>query len=285
MSARFVKLTVLSLVALAIAWPGTARAQQGVQIVFDSLKIRDEDDPSSDDEPYLIVTRFQFRWRLDRGNPSIVPNTLKVAPVMGGHNNLGRRRDNWADEPHTYPIPNGIPRVAQNLLPQGQDNWILGAVVVFMEEDGFTAITARDLSARVHRAVERTLRAMTFSAADGRAVAHAVERKITLELVQSLGRLDLRGIIRGLRSAADPDDFGGLKVIVVRSAQGNQANVYSGQPDLASALMESRSFTGSTRVSLNFPARNMGRVPGNARYQGNCVVNATVRVWRQSSLF
>jgi hypothetical protein len=53
---RVSKFAVLSMAALALVGPGTTTAQQpGMQIDF---QIGGEDDPGSNDEPYLVQTKF-----------------------------------------------------------------------------------------------------------------------------------------------------------------------------------------------------------------------------------
>jgi hypothetical protein len=257
----------------------TAKAKQQFRsIQFDSLYVLDEDDPTSADEPYLIVTGFQFRLRLDAGGKlTRVPNTLSVWPVTGGHNNLGRRQDDWAKKGRTYPIP-GI-RVERS-CPQDEHIWILGTVVNFMEEDDFSSGTADTLSKEVHRMVQQSLETMSFEAADGRAITDAIMRKIASDIRRAALRGNLFEIYRSVwGGAVNPDDYGGAQAVLILGAEGQEAKVYSGTPEMDwTKLIE---ISGPTRLTLQFPAGDLREFPGNGRYKGSCTVTMTVRAWVQ----
>ncbi|MCS7271841.1 MAG: hypothetical protein NZ703_12250, partial [Gemmataceae bacterium] len=126
----------LTLGILIVLAPGVQAqpAARGIALGPESIRIVDEDDDLNNDEPYLIVTRFEFRVRTDAsGRITLVPGTLQVANIMSGHNNL-RSQDNWADEGRTYRfVP---PRYAQKLIPWNEEGWVIGLVITHMEEDG-----------------------------------------------------------------------------------------------------------------------------------------------------
>lgn len=272
-----------ALVAESAAAQATHR---GISIGFESIRILDEDDPVSDDEPYLIVTRFELRTRVDAvGRVAIVPGTLKVDNIMSGHNNLGRRGDNWADEVHTYNFP---PRYAQNLFRWNEDGWVIGAVVTLMEEDGFSDATADRLGEEVRKTVERTFRTMTFDRADARNLANILIKKISHDLSRAARRLDIPGIVRGLISAVDPDDYGGSQIVLAVTAPGNKVFSYIGLPTNSptEALTRVREVRGgSMPFSLDFPAGDLRDLPGNARFQGRHRVNGALKIWQQEPLY
>ncbi|MCS7239518.1 MAG: hypothetical protein NZ899_14820 [Thermoguttaceae bacterium] len=257
--------------------------QRGIAIGVESLHVVDEDDPIDNDEPYLIVTRFEFRVRSGSGGAlEIVPGSIRVQNLMAGHNNLGRAEDNWADEGRrgqTYPFK---ARYAQLQVPTGEVGWVVGIFVILMEEDGFGASTAATLSERLRVTIEAGLTSGKFERGDLAAVGEHVARKINRDLGRSLSAPNLAGIMRAIASIADPDDVGGARLIVAATLPGNQVVYYSGDPTTDPAILVGSARTlGTTPVAvrLDFPTGAVSGLPGNMRYQGSCRVNATIRTW------
>ncbi|MCS6976538.1 MAG: hypothetical protein NZM31_05950 [Gemmatales bacterium] len=260
---------------------------RGIAIGVESIRIVDEDDDLNNDEPYLIVTKFQFRVRLEAGRLALVPGTLRVENIMSGHNNLGRRDDNWADEGREGRTYSFSPRYAQAMFPWNEDGWVIGAVVTHMEEDGFAASTAARLGDEVRNTVERALLSGSFDAADAHRLSQVVIRKVSRDLSRSVGRFDVGGIIRSLASAADPDDCGGSQIVVAVTAPGNRVFAYSGSPttDEATLLGRSREIRNGTHpLTLTFPTSDVAGVPHKARFSGNHQVNLSLRIWEQGLL-
>ncbi|MCS7166613.1 MAG: hypothetical protein NZ914_03140 [Gemmatales bacterium] len=112
---------------------------------------------------------------------------------MSGHNNLGRRNDNWADEVNTYTLPKNHPRYAQAMFPWGEEYWVLGAVITHVEGDGFAYSTAELLGDKIRDAVETALRDGSFDAADARQLSNVILRKVSRDLSRAAGRFDVGG--------------------------------------------------------------------------------------------
>lgn len=277
-------------VCITALLPLTVHAQQrGFAISIDSIRIEDEDDPGSNDEPYLIVTKVRGRVQLSGGTPSIVPDTLQVTNVMSGHNDLGRRSDNWADEVRTYAISERTPRIAQELLPD-EPGWFVAAVIVHLEEDGFAPSTARVLSDEVRRVVETATSGMSLARVDTSSVYQVISQKILRDLRSSLSG---RGgsLFRVLTSVVDPDDVGGAQIVFAGSNP-LTGNIVSDTQVLSSSTTPVVGLIGTPLAdanpySLRFPTAtdDIRRLPGNARFQGRHKVNVTARTWIQSELY
>jgi hypothetical protein len=253
-------------------------------IGVNSIRILDEDDPLSNDEPYLIVTKFVMKVRVmaDGRTVTIVPGTLHLQNVMSGHHSLGHSEENWADEVNTYNLPAGIPRFVQAVVPWDEPGWVVGAVVTHMEKDGFSSSTANLLGREIQSAIERAFTTMSFSISDTRSLTDSLVRKVSADLSGALRRVSVGGIIRGIASAVDPDDFGGMNIILLATAPRNRVFMFAGAPppSLAAALLSVREITSSAPVALNYPTAGLGTVPDKARFQGRHTVNCDVRIGR-----
>ncbi|MDW7994938.1 MAG: hypothetical protein RMI91_09820, partial [Gemmatales bacterium] len=94
----------------------------------------------------------------------------------------------------------------------------------------------------------------------------------------------LGGIIRGLASAADPDDYGGTQVVAAVAAPGNRVFLYSGAPttDAATLLRNTRELgNGTHSLRLKSPAGDLSHLPREARFCGEDGVNWKVSMWKQ----
>ena len=246
-------------------------------ITCDTLTYQDEDDPLSKDEPYLVVVGFRFRIVADAsGRAAVAPGSLSTSPVGGGpHHNLGRSGDNWAREGSTYGF-DGIAYRAE--LPEGEAGWVVGTVVLFMEEDGWAGSTAAAFREAAHEAVRRAIE--TLSLPDVGSVTRTVITKIVTDMTKAVRRWDIGGVVRALASAADPDDVGGVNVVITATLPGDAVQMHAGAPpqDLTALRMQpvSCSPEGAVRFSLPYPAGDLSRLPNSARYQGRCVVSGQV---------
>lgn len=79
----------------------------------------------------------------------------------------------------------------------------------------------------------------------------------------------------------DPDDYGGTQIVMAVTAPGNKVFTYIGLPtDPADAFGRVRLMTSPTLpISLDFPARDLSGLPGNARFQGHHRVLGTLKIW------
>jgi hypothetical protein len=280
----------LSLAIVVFASSSNAFAQQrkAVSLSIDSIRVQDEDDNFSNDEPYLIVTKFRARLVPSGTTFVLSPGTLQVTGIMSGHNNLGRSSDNWADEVNTYTLPNGIPRVVQEFFPINQSGWVVGAVVVHMEEDAFAASTAQFLSNRIHAEVQTLLSATSFTGFNSQTITNEVARRISSDIRKSIYNLNVGGVIRGLASAVDPDDCGGFCVSLAMTGPNNTLFSYHGSiPTTLNALSLADVVPVTSRRTLtqSFPTADVRNAPYSARFNGRHTIGITVSTWIQAPLF
>ncbi|MGH2395648.1 MAG: hypothetical protein ACRDFW_01390 [bacterium] len=271
---------LLSLIA-ALVSPQIAQGQStNVTISLDTIRIVDEDDPVSNDEPYLVVTGFVVQAACDPASGICRPilSTVAVANNTCGHNTL-HPRDNWADEPNTYPIPASVGVVSRD-VPLNQPLWIVGASAVLMEEDGFSPETARTACESIRDAVQNAVSNFNFTGFNASSVSTAVALQLLRALGDAFRRLDLGGIVRGIASIADPDDFGGVNLILAVTLPGNQVAMLAGDParfpTTAAALPATPPPPGP--FTLRYPVGDLSRIPSRMRFQGDYRVNGNVRV-------
>lgn len=285
--------TVAAVVAVAFSanFAEFAQAQpvgsRGITIDFKSVKCGDEDDPLSPDEPYLIVTKFRFKVEPAGRGIRIVPGTLKVENVMAGHGSLGSKKDNYTREGRTFKIPKTVPHLAQAVVPPNEPGWVVGAAVTYMEEDGFSKSTSMVLSKKIRDLVEKSITTMSFTSADTKKLTDAIMKKVAGDLSRSARNLDMGGIIRGIASAVDPDDYGGTALIVAVTGEGGRVYSFVGNPSdrIETVLGSVRPVTGTVSFTLRFPMGDLRRVPSNARFQGRSSVNGELRIWKMESPF
>jgi hypothetical protein len=269
---------ILTLATIAGTPPPASADQRSIRIVFDSIRIGDEDDRLSNDEPYLIVTLIRMRFDPRTGIP--VPGTLRVMTALSGHNNLGRRGDNWADEVNTYPLPIGIQR-ARDSFPWNEAGWVLAAVVLHMEEDGLSDSAANVIGTEVRNLVHEAARSLNFSDLDFRRIGEAVATHVAQRTKAALARLNLGGVIRGLASVADPDDVGGVTVVGTLTGNDNKVFMYAGalpeggNPAGVAGVTEVRS---STPFTLAYPTADLPsfHLESKMRFQGRHQINGHV---------
>lgn len=260
-------------VALGVLTPALARkASKTITLGFHRLYIGDEDDPLSNDEPYVIITKVRMKVSLTGGKPQVVPGTLQVSNMRGSQNDLGRSGDNWGDEPESYNL--NLESVVRETVPD-EPGWMVGMVVTFMEEDAFSEGAARTLANKVRDTVEKAAKSFEFSSSDTKAIQEAVKRKIERDMKNSAG-----GFFQGIASAVDPDDYGGVKVVLAATVPGNKVMFYSGEPPASPTelLTEARPIQGSGDFSLGFPSPGLGSIPDRAEYKGKCRFFGKVRV-------
>lgn len=254
--------------------------QLGIAISIDSIRIQDEDDPLSNDEPYLIVTKIAGRIA------SNGVEDLQVDSIMSGHRSL-RKKENWANEGKTYRLSEKTPRVAQGLVPANQSGWIIGAIVVHMEKDGFSRRAASTLGNQIRANIRKQLRSLDFRDLDSSDISSAVASEIGRRLERDLKHINVGGIIRGLTSAVDPDDYGGYYAVLAITGPGNTVFSFVGQTsDLSSSSSSINLVNDKQDFTLRFPVRSLlGDVSDNARFKGKHRINGTIKVWTQQELF
>jgi hypothetical protein len=273
----------------------TAQSAKAVSIRISGMDYLAEDDPLSSDEPYLITIGFRFQLTPGQGGSATVASgTVSVQNVGSGpHNNLGHSSDNWASKGKNYwwdlVAAPGLPPMIGNgpmefvaELPPNQPGWVVGTVVVFMEEDGFSNSTAGTLRNRIRGEVDKSIRSLSFQGFDPKVISDALIKKVMSDLDRSVRNFDIGGIIRSLASAVDPDDFGGVNVVMAMTVP-NGINIFSGQPpaDLSKmnlTFLRTQAPPTITRheFSLMYPAGDLSKIPHNARYTGRARIKGAV---------
>jgi hypothetical protein len=261
-----------------------AQSTSTITISLNGMDYLAEDDPMSSDEPYLITIGFRFQLTKDQG---LLPHTLDVRPVGGGpQNNLGRSGDNWASKGRSYSW-GGMDWVAT--VPARRPGWVVGVMAIFMEEDGFSNSTAATMRNSVRDQVEQALRALSFKGYDPNAVGDALVKKVMSDVHRSLRRFDMGGLIRSVASAVDPDDYGGINMVMAITTH-TGVNIFAGEPpaDLANmqltplmtppVLPGRQTATAVHNFSLMYPIGDLSAIPNNARYTGRARINGSVRL-------
>jgi len=243
---------------------------KNIIIQLDRLRIRDEDDAFSNDEPYLIAAKFRLRVRL---NPDltlsvVVPAT--VTRVMSGRATI-RACCNWADEPNSY----ALPRAAINEFVPAEDGWVVGAVIVHMENDGFDTRLAATVSARTHEAIQAALTSPTLAVPDTRGIPSLLHARILHKIVFGIEHQSLAHLASGVAAAADPDDFGGVG-LVLGVTSGGRVMMFEGplDGDPVAAVARARAVEGTTAFSIGFPTRSVQRAktPDVAKFKGSHIL-------------
>jgi hypothetical protein len=274
---------VLVVTGLCATASAPAQSVKTLTIKLLSLKILDEDDPMSNDEPYLVHIGFRGRLESAGGNNvRFAPGTLSFSTIGGGpHNNLGRSGDNWADEGGMEYVIDNIVEVLPHqhagrqafttTVPVNQPGWAVGSVIVFFEEDGFSNATAATMRTRIRQQVENAIRNLSMNGIDTNAITNAVTRKVTNDLKTAVEKFDIGGIIRGVASAADPDDYGGVRIVLAVTTPGGGFSYYAGAPFSNVNNVPITNVSKGTPMSnfeFTFPSGNLSQVPWNARYTG-----------------
>ncbi len=257
-------------------------SRRDIRIELHTLDVGDEDDPLSNDEPYAVMVGFRFRVLVSAaGKASIQPGTLNVWRVGDScHNNMGYADDDWCDEDDDpYDIRGGNLVVAQS-VPTGQVGWVVGAVVVMFEEDAFTRSTAVTMRDKIIEEAKKAIASLNFSNVGTDAISDAVQKKIVGQIKGSFKYLAAGtfSFLSGLAQAMDPDDIAGFNTVIAFTAPGGRLGMTSGQPPATpqDILTKSVPVTGPVSFSLAYPAGDLSKAPGNARYQGQMAIRGTV---------
>jgi hypothetical protein len=247
-----------------------------IRIELNRLDVGDEDDPTSNDEPYLVIVRFRMRTSIVNGAPRITPGTLQVGAVgTSSHNNLGRSGDNWCDEDDDpYSLPSSSLAITES-VPTGQPGWVVGGIYVMFEEDDFKGSTAALMRDRIVREARNAISSLNFANVNSNALTNAIMNKIKDDLVRSLKKLALGAgdFFRALAEAINPNDFGGINVVMAATLPGGTLTMFAGAPpaSAAGAIAAASQVAGSRDFALAYPAGDLSAVPWNARYTGKCV--------------
>jgi hypothetical protein len=273
---------------LAIGFRDTCQAQEwrGISVTLNSIRIHDEDDPLSSDEPYLIFIRVRGRVVGPEDARRLDANSIEVSLAMNGHNNLGRSKDNWTKERRTFEIPSSIPRIVQDIVPGNEAGWFVAGLLMHMEEDAWSPRIARELGENTRSALEREVRRFANPSVrlDTRALMREILGGVAISVFES-------SFTRALVSGVDPDDFGGLQVAGAVSLGNGVVVTFSGDPSILDNFLAGGTpppggqiLAGrrtSQDISLTFPGGIRPKLPGNARFKGRHTINATIETWEQ----
>jgi hypothetical protein len=252
-----------------------------ISIKFTQVLVSERDDPVSNDEPYLINIGFRGRL-IDRGNGTVGFSSLIVNTVGSGpHNNLGRSHDNWAAKSTTWYTIDTSPTVGalehKGLqaftiqVPLNDPGWVIGSIAILMEEDAFVPSTATAMRTKIRDEVDAGLRSLSMSNVNINSITDTVVKKIAHDIVTSMQRLNYGGIIRGYASMADPDDFGGINVVMAITDFSNGLVYYSGQPFSSVTNLPVQYLPNGVRTAnfeVSYPIGDLSSIPVTARYKG-----------------
>lgn len=247
---------------------------RSITIKSHAIRYLKEDDPLSKDEPYLVTIGFKCRVAIDAsGRASVVPGTLTTRTVGGGpHNNLGRSGDNWAKKGQTYAFEGKMTYTTS--VPKTQEGWLVGTVVVFMEEDGWSNALASHFRSQVHQAVRGAVGNLAMSGFSTSTITDAIVKKITADLGKALLSGNVVGIVKNLVAAADPDDFGGVNIVMAVTLPGGLVQMYAGPPptNITGLSLKPVPLNAPVGFELAYPIGALGSIPKRARYTGSCRV-------------
>ena len=274
------------IVTVAYVRPGAATkfdddmgySSRRIKIELHSLDVADEDDPSSNDEPFVILVRFRFQAMIGPSlKAKIRAGTLQVSAVGSAvHNNMGRSDDNWCDEDDDPYGLGGANLMINELVPTGQPGWVVGAVAVLFEEDAFSDGTANQMRKLILAEARKAIESMDFANINSNVITAPLVNKIAGQITSSLklANLGLIGFLNGLAEAVDADDFAGVNVVLAATVPGGEMRMIAGQPPASAQalVLESVPVTGPKEFVLSFPAGDLSQVPSSARYQGQMAV-------------
>ena len=271
-------LGIATALALGLTLAPPLRADTSILIQMTEIQIVKEDDPLSNDEPYLINIGFKAQIAVgEDGKPSLVPGSLSVIPVgKAAHNNCGRKGDNWANRGGKYAVDT---QLFGTVLPSDEPGWIAGVISVLFEEDAYSDSTANELRNRLRDEVSEAMTALSFESVDTSGLTRAVASKIVRDLQRAGSRLNIAGLFRNLASAMDPDDFGGVNMVLAITMPQNGLMMFAGSPPENVGAVPTLTMVPQgekTSFSLDFPKEIPGSVLWNARYRGKCVVKGVV---------
>jgi len=249
---------------------------KSIIIRFNQIRIQDEDDPISNDEPYLINIGFRAKVQLSGGKESIAPGTLTTHTIgTPVHNNLGRGGDNWADEVNNY---NFDTQTFVASVPRTEAGWAVGVVSVLWEEDGFSDSTANLVRSKIKTAVHNAVQSLSMAGVDTNAITQAIIAKVTHDLGVAAKKFDLGGIITAIASAADPDDFGGVNVVLAFTLPNNAVMMFAGVPpdNVLSAPLTNVPANSPVAFDLGYPVGNLSQIPWRGRFEGKYRVRGNV---------
>jgi hypothetical protein len=251
---------------------------RSITIKCNGIRYLKEDDPFSRDEPYLVTVGFRCRVAIDgSGKARVVPGSLTTRTVGGGpQNNLGRSKDNWAKKGNTYYYEGRMTYATS--VPKTQAGWLVGTVVIFMEEDGWSNSLASHFRAKVHEVVRGAIANLSMSGFNTSTITDAIVKKITADLGKALLTGNIVGIVKNLIAAVDPDDFGGVNLVMAATLPGGLVQMYAGQPpaNITGLSLKNVPLNSPVGFELAYPIGALGSIPKNARYMGGCRILGNV---------
>jgi hypothetical protein len=254
-----------------------------VEFSLNSMRYRDQDDFVGDDEPYMMNISFRAKLIVDGlGNAKADPASITVAPIGTAiQNNLGRSGDGWADSGKSYDIRAGNQKFS-TMLPD-QAGWFAGMFCTFWEEDNFSATQCRLTRDELVRQVRRAITSMNMTGLNDKTFSQGVGIRLVNDVRASIRLGDFSTFLKGIASTVNPDDFGGVNIIIASAFGNNSIKAFAGPASATGSFVNMvelpKPGTGGNQVynvAINFPA---GTVPGNffAKFEGDVSVSGTVR--------
>ena len=255
-----------------------AQADTSILIRMNEIQIQKEDDPLSNDEPYLINIGFKALVAVgEDAVPRLIPDSLSVVAIgKNAHHNLGRGGDNWANKGGTYKFDTQMYGAA---VPAGQPGWIVGVVSVLMEEDAYSDKAASELRDKVRAAVSDAISSLKFDSVDAGGLTKAVCSKMVRDLQRATSKLNIAGILRGLAAAMDPDDFGGVNMVIAMTMPMYGLMMFAGAPPENLGTLPTLTTVpagGRVTFTVEFPKQIPGGILWNAKYRGKCKIAGEV---------
>ncbi len=258
-------------------------ASTPVEFSLNSMRYRDQDDFVGDDEPYMMNISFRAKVIVDGlGNAKTDPATVVVAPVGSRiQNNLGRTDDGWADSGKTYDIRSGGQLFATT-LPQ-EPGWIAGMFCTFWEEDNFSSTQCRLTQNELVRKITAALKTMNLTALNDKTFSQMVGIRLVNDVRAAIRLGDFSTFLKGIASTVNPDDFGGVNLVIASTYANNSIKAFAGPVTATDSFVNMtelpRPGTGGNQVlniGLNYPA---GTLPGNffSKFEGSAVISGTIR--------
>ncbi len=252
-------------------------SRRNINIQMHTLDVGDEDDPSSNDEPFMVLVQFKFRATIAGGKAKLMPGTLSVRAVgSSAHNNMGRGDDNWCDEdvdPYNLTSAN---LTVNTDVPTGQPGWVVGAVAVMFEEDAFSDSRAVEMRDLIVTEATKAIQTLDFSNINASAISDPLVARITGQITSSFKILNfgLVNFLKGFAEAIDPDDVAGVNVVVAATMPGGKLRFMAGQPPKTAndLILQSVPVNGPQEFALSYPIGDLSSAPGIARYQGEMTV-------------
>ncbi len=203
-------------------------------IELNSLHYQKVDDfgPFNDDEPYVIGVQFKAHMLPHTsGNTTVYSpdlSTLEVGLVgFANQHDLGHSGSGWAKAGGRYKITGQSMETTLNVNDPG---WISGELVCFFEQDEWGSKEVVQAQKLIQTEVKKSLSTMNVS---GLGVNYsALMDKVSSNVGSAFHSLSFKNIYHSLLSALNPDDFGGVDLVVLTTGQNGEVRYFAGDPGL-----------------------------------------------------